>query len=83
MTQITNKDISSHIKLIFNHSTHQANKAALTTQIRKHIRNEWWNGYPSKYEIEDYLTEKLMVYPHQFKPHPTNCSCDSNYEQGH
>ena len=80
VTHITNRDIVSHIKLIFNFSTHQANRTALTTQIKNYIRNEWCNRYPSKYEIEDFLSEKLMVYPHQFKPNPQNQS-GSNYEE--
>ena len=64
VTQITNRDIVSHIKLIFNFSTHQHNKTELTGQIKKHIRNEWRNRFPSKYEIENFLSEKLMEYPH-------------------
>ena len=80
VTPITNRDIVSHIKLIFNFSTHQANRTSLTTQIKNHIQTEWCNRYPSKYEIEDFLSEKLMVYPHQFKPHPNNPS-SSNYDE--
>ena len=80
VTPISNSDIFNFMKLIFNFSIHEPLKLLFAKEIKEHIRNEWYNRFPSKSEIHLFLSHTLRVYPQDFNSNPRNSSA-CNYDE--